>query len=460
MKNKIHLAVLGLAVAAVPSFAQNTAPSCGATNYDASRGLYTILDPNEDAVNQQCFITVYKAGQMPRQLPQGSMSYLTEGTYEITLSGGGGGGGGGSTSKGKGGGGGGAGAAPWRTTQYLAPGQYRVTLGSGGEGGDPNDTRTKEGPRTENGNPTSLTNVTTGTHVAGFMGAETWRQTYSNADGGEGGEAMAGGSAGGSGGDRRSETAESGTVAYTEVAYGQPGRAGDDSGRIVKTNYNTKVGNQPVTGRIETSAGGGGGAGFGNGGDGGSTNGRDAQDGTLGGGGGGGAGGQPAQKGGNGGHGFIKLVNTAPAVVAMAPRTTKTTRAIQSYTLTTEALFDFNKATLKPAGKAKLNDIAEKLQDTNVGSIVTTGHADRIGTDSYNQELSERRAEAVKAYLASRGVERKMISAEGKGESQPVTDPDSCKGRTSPSVIACLQPDRRVEIEAFAQEESVTTTTN
>jgi OOP family OmpA-OmpF porin len=103
-----------------------------------------------------------------------------------------------------------------------------------------------------------------------------------------------------------------------------------------------------------------------------------------------------------------------------------------------DAFFDFDKAVLKPAGKASLDDLTSKLKDINLEVIIAVGHTDSIGTDAYNQKLSVRRAEAVKAYLQSKGVESNRIYTEGKGEKQPVADNKSTAGRAK---------NRRVEIE-------------
>jgi OOP family OmpA-OmpF porin len=81
--------------------------------------------------------------------------------------------------------------------------------------------------------------------------------------------------------------------------------------------------------------------------------------------------------------------------------------------------------------------------------IIAVGHADRFGTDAYNQKLSEKRAEAVKAYLVSKGVEPNRVYTEGKGKKQPITKADQCKGPKSKKTVDCLQPDRRVEIEVI-----------
>src|SRR5262245_53408074 len=117
-------------------------------------------------------------------------------------------------------------------------------------------------------------------------------------------------------------------------------------------------------------------------------------------------------------------------------------------TLNADALFDFNKSDLKPEGKVALDEFYDKVRRITLEVLIAVGHADRFGDDAYNQKLSERRAETVKAYLVSKGIEKNRIYTEGKGEKQPVTKPDQCAGPKSPKVIACLQPDRRVDLEA------------
>ena len=127
--------------------------------------------------------------------------------------------------------------------------------------------------------------------------------------------------------------------------------------------------------------------------------------------------------------------------------------AAEKITLAADALFDFDKAVLRPEGKAKLDELSSKVSDIKLEVIIAVGHADRFGTDAYNQKLSEKRAEAVKAYLVGKGVEPNRVYTEGKGKKQPVTKPDQCKGAKSKKVIECLQPDRRVEIEVIGTRE-------
>lgn len=133
-----------------------------------------------------------------------------------------------------------------------------------------------------------------------------------------------------------------------------------------------------------------------------------------------------------------------PPPSAMAPKP-----ATEKVTLAADTLFDFDKAVLLADGKVKLDELAAKLKDLKLEVILAVGHADRFGTDKYNQNLSEKRADAVKTYLVSKGIEPNRVHSEGKGKKQPVTKPDQCKGPKSKKVIACLQPDRRVEIEAI-----------
>jgi len=117
----------------------------------------------------------------------------------------------------------------------------------------------------------------------------------------------------------------------------------------------------------------------------------------------------------------------------------------QKVTYQADALFDFDKAILKPAGKAKLDDLGSKIGDLNLEVVVATGYTDRIGSDKYNDRLSLRRAQAVKAYLVSKGIEANRIYTEGKGKRNPVTT--GCNQKNHKQLVACLAPDRRVEVE-------------
>ncbi len=138
-------------------------------------------------------------------------------------------------------------------------------------------------------------------------------------------------------------------------------------------------------------------------------------------------------------------VAAAPAP-APAPAPQPTAEKVK---LSADALFDFDKAVLKPEGMQRLDQLANQARAIKLEVVLAVGHTDRIGSDAYNQRLSERRAEAVKTYLVSRGVEANRIYTEGKGKTQPVTGTacDGVRGRTA--LIECLQPDRRVEVEVI-----------
>jgi OOP family OmpA-OmpF porin len=138
-----------------------------------------------------------------------------------------------------------------------------------------------------------------------------------------------------------------------------------------------------------------------------------------------------------------------PAVIAKAaPAAGPSAKpSADKITVAADALFDFDKATLRPAGKQKLDEVVAKSKQIKLEVIIAVGHTDRFGSDAYNQKLSEKRAAAVKTYLVSKGIEANRVYTEGKGEKNPVTKPDQCPGAKSKKVIECLQPDRRVDIE-------------
>ncbi|ROH85465.1 OmpA family protein [Pseudomethylobacillus aquaticus] len=127
--------------------------------------------------------------------------------------------------------------------------------------------------------------------------------------------------------------------------------------------------------------------------------------------------------------------------------------AFEKVTLASEVLFAFDKAVLKPEGKAILdNDVVGKMKaHPEVELLLITGHTDRIGDANYNQKLSERRAASVKSYLVSQGVEASRLHAVGKGESEPVAD---CVGVRGKKAIECLQPNRRVVVEIEVQRQN------
>ncbi|MGO4389926.1 outer membrane protein OmpA [Variovorax sp. M-6] len=134
------------------------------------------------------------------------------------------------------------------------------------------------------------------------------------------------------------------------------------------------------------------------------------------------------------------LVPAPPVAAAPAPAPAPVPPAVAAskVTFAADAFFDFDKYVLKPEGRAKLDDLVSKIKDVNLEVIIAVGHTDWIGTVAYNQKLSVRRAEAVKAYLVSKGIEKNRVYTEGKGKSQPIADNRTAEGRAK---------NRRVEIE-------------
>ncbi len=127
-----------------------------------------------------------------------------------------------------------------------------------------------------------------------------------------------------------------------------------------------------------------------------------------------------------------------PAAVTPPPAPPAPAVAATKVTYAADAFFDFDKSVIKPAGKQKLDDLISKIKDISLEVIIAVGHTDSVGSDSYNQRLSVRRSEAVKAYLVSKGIEKNRVYTEGKGEKQPVADNRTAEGRAK---------NRRVEIE-------------
>jgi OOP family OmpA-OmpF porin len=131
---------------------------------------------------------------------------------------------------------------------------------------------------------------------------------------------------------------------------------------------------------------------------------------------------------------------TAPAAPRVAatiespkPTVTKTTYAADTF-------FDFNRVVIRPEGKAKLDALALQIGQITLEVVIATGHTDSVGTEAYNQQLGDRRARAVKAYLVSKGVDKRRVYVESRGESQPVADNRTPEGRAK---------NRRVEIEVI-----------
>ena len=130
----------------------------------------------------------------------------------------------------------------------------------------------------------------------------------------------------------------------------------------------------------------------------------------------------------------------APEAPKPAPAPEKPKPVAEKVTFAADVLFDFDKAVIKPEGKSKLDDISNKARGINLEVVIAIGHADSVGSDAYNQRLSVRRSESVKAYLVSKAIEANRVYTEGKGEKQPVADNKTRDGRAK---------NRRVEIEVI-----------
>jgi OmpA-OmpF porin, OOP family len=140
------------------------------------------------------------------------------------------------------------------------------------------------------------------------------------------------------------------------------------------------------------------------------------------------------------------VVEPMPAPAPIAPPAPQITT--EKVTFAADALFDFNKASLKPEGKMKLNELVANLKDPNMKLevVVAIGHTDSFGKDAYNDKLSLARAQAVRGYLVANGLEASKVFAEGKGKRQLKVDPKTCSKKRA-ARIACEAPSRRVEVE-------------
>ena len=161
----------------------------------------------------------------------------------------------------------------------------------------------------------------------------------------------------------------------------------------------------------------------------------------------------------------------APAAMAQAPAPAPAPApiaeaapapVIERVDLSTDVLFAFDSAQLRESGKQKLDDVVQSARGADVDRVRIVGHADRIGSEKYNKDLSQKRAEAVKDYLAQNGTGSDRVDAQGVGESNPLTG-DQCEKmgparKSNKKLVACLQPDRRVEIELLGKREAAAET--
>jgi OOP family OmpA-OmpF porin len=152
-----------------------------------------------------------------------------------------------------------------------------------------------------------------------------------------------------------------------------------------------------------------------------------------------------------------KIAEAKAPAAAPVPVAGPEKAAFAPITLQAETLFDFDKSVIRADGKKKLDDeVVSKMKEyPQVEVLLVTGHTDRIGSDAYNQKLSQRRADALKGYLVAQGVEDKRIETAAKGESEPVVSCDNVKGKVSgknKKLVECLQPNRRVMVEVKVQK--------
>lgn len=138
-----------------------------------------------------------------------------------------------------------------------------------------------------------------------------------------------------------------------------------------------------------------------------------------------------------------RAVPVKPADMAAPPAA----KVVVPMNLSVDVLFGFDQFDIHPRAFQVLDQLAEKLRNMQLDQVLVTGHADRFGSAQYNQKISEQRAQAVKDYLVKKYFPSEKVVAVGKGESEPVTASGQCPGVKSAKAIACLQADRRVQID-------------
>jgi OOP family OmpA-OmpF porin len=154
----------------------------------------------------------------------------------------------------------------------------------------------------------------------------------------------------------------------------------------------------------------------------------------------------------------VQAATTAPEAAKPTPRArekapiatvTKPAPKPVPFRISTDALFDFDSAALRPEGRTMLDQLESQIAHAAYRSVDITGHTDRIGAPGYNRHLSERRAQAVRDYLADHGLDPRKIAAKGVGSSEPSTSKSQCRGLRGARFIQCLQPDRYAEVAVF-----------
>lgn len=149
---------------------------------------------------------------------------------------------------------------------------------------------------------------------------------------------------------------------------------------------------------------------------------------------------------------LVKVAEVAPEPAAPAPAAVPQPTAEIVITLQSDTLFAFDSSVIRAEARNDLDtEVVSKMKNyPQIERVLVTGHADRIGSPVYNQKLSQRRADAVKAYLVEQGIDADRIQAVGKGESEPLVACDEIKGKVSSAnkeLVECLKPNRRVDVE-------------
>jgi OmpA-OmpF porin, OOP family len=146
------------------------------------------------------------------------------------------------------------------------------------------------------------------------------------------------------------------------------------------------------------------------------------------------------------------VVQAPPPAPVAPPPAPPPAPLFEKYTMSTTELFAFDSATLRTP-QPKLDEISDALnRNPQIGPVTITGHTDRLGSDKYNLALSQRRADAVKNYMTSKGVVASRLTATGKGESNPVV---TCSDKKRADLIVCLEPNRRVEVNQIVIERRI-----
>jgi len=149
----------------------------------------------------------------------------------------------------------------------------------------------------------------------------------------------------------------------------------------------------------------------------------------------------------------MKTARAAPAAVETSAKPRAPIEHVKvrptpvPFKVSVDMLFDFDRASLKPRGRELLDEFTDRIGRAEYETIDVVGHADRIGSASYNLRLSERRADVVRDYLVAHGQDARKLSAEGLGSSKPVTAAGQCRDVRGKQLIRCLQPDRYTELD-------------